>query len=88
MIDPAHARRRFQLAEEVGHEAAACRVPHVGRDLGQRDKDEGALVETGVRQRQVGGRQDQAVVEEEIEVKPARSVGEGADAAEVGLNPQ
>ena len=55
-------------------------------DFGQGDQHEGALVHSGVRKRERWSVADFIAVKQEIKVYRARSVGERADTAEIGLD--
>jgi hypothetical protein len=68
--------------------AAGAGIAKIGSDFVQRDEDEGALGEAGVRDFQAGLGEDEIAVEENVEVEGAGAVrdGGGAVAAEVALN--
>ena len=55
-------------------------------NFGERDQNEGALVQTRVRQGQLGRVEDHVVDQEQIEIDRARSVREGARATQVALD--
>ncbi len=59
---------------------------HLRGNLRERDKDEGALVQSRVRQRQFRRVENHVVDQEQIEIERARSVREGARAAQVALD--
>lgn len=77
-----------KIGEELCSGEAGARIDGVGSDFGEGDEDKGALGEAMMRDFEVELREDEVVVEEEIEVEGAGAVGDGAGAiaAEVALD--
>jgi hypothetical protein len=64
-----------KLKEQFGRGASGARIAEAGSDLGERDEDEGALAETGVRDFEIRLAEDKVAVEEDVEVEGAGAVG-------------
>jgi len=69
-----------EVGEELGSSEAGARILESRSDFGERDKDEGSLGEAGVRDFEVELRKDEVVVEEEIKIEGAGTVGDGGGA--------
>ena len=74
------------MIQVISQAPARDRVNAPRRDLGGGLEDEEALEHTGVRHIDPGGRDDEVVVEEEVEVDLARPVPDAAHASEARLH--
>ena len=69
-----------QVFKQLGHGAAAAGIDEVGRDFRERNEDEGALGEAGMRQLKAGLAEAEISEQEQVEIEGSRAVGQAARA--------
>lgn len=76
-----------ERGQELGDGAAGAGIAQLGRDLVERDEDEGALGEAGMRDFEVQLADEPIAIKKDIEIEGARAVGNGVStvAAEFAL---
>jgi hypothetical protein len=79
---------RVELHQELRDGETGAGIAEVRSDFSERNEDEGAFGEMGMREFEAGLTEDQVVVEKKIEVKGAGAVGNGSGtlAAKVALD--
>jgi len=76
------------IEQQLRYGASGAGIAEMGRDLAEGNKNEGALIETWVRDFEAGDGENEIAVEEDIEVEGARAAGGrgAAVAAEFNFN--
>ncbi len=77
-----------QRREQLCHRSVQPRVDQTRCEVGQRNKDEGSLVEPWVGQGEIWVIQHLVVHQEEIQIECAWSIRERPDAAKLALDPE